>query len=423
MTDIEELLRDELLAQAGQVHSGQLRELLIPRRRAALRRPRRMLPWLAPAAAALAVLSVIMGARVVLPGGALRPAAGALAGMPRFYVSVPYAGGSLRFRGVVVKSSATGTAIATVTVPGRSVVTVLAAADDRTFVLATWAPGPPSNRIAGSEVFYRMRLSASGQPGPLQRLPVNFPAPLLAGIALSPDGSTLAAVDDRSVALVSLRTGAVLRSFSVPQDGNCLLMSFVRGNQTLAFRCGLDLYNVQLRVLDTRAPGGTLLGDSRVVPLRLGGRPFYNGLITAGGSRLLVWSQLRAPAPGVPGDEVLWEFSMRTGRKLGTVLRLPTVDRFAPFADIFSADPTGRHLLIGGLVAVGTIELGTITPYPEPYIKPGTRPTPGVIPPLITPSPYIATKPKTEHFFGRIDNGQFTRLAVGGQGILQFSVW
>jgi hypothetical protein len=230
---------------------------------------------LAPLGAALAVVAVAV-AMVVLghtvrhsvppsrpaPSGPgpvqAGPAAASYAAggrVPPYYVSIESHGNPNFNRSyAVVRSTATGSVLGTISAAGGgTVVTATASADDRTFVLdeQPWVP-PQShaNQFFEPRTFILFRLDASGQPGTLTRLSMSVPSgALMTGFALSPDASQLAiAVEPNNdkadpglqqIRLYSLATGAE-RIWSAdstigfgPDDARSL--SWTEDERTLAF--------------------------------------------------------------------------------------------------------------------------------------------------------------------------------------------
>jgi hypothetical protein len=260
---------------------------------------------LAPLGAALAVVAVAV-AMVTLghteryPGTASGPgpsASGVITAgppvasyvasglVPPYYVSIESR--SILNRGpsyAVVRSTATGSALGTIVPPTAGTITgASAAADDRTFVLEEQPWASPQSRADQSFepcTFYVFRLGASGQPGPLTRLPVSVPSGvLLIGFALSPDGSQLALAVQlnnvkaesglQQIRVYSLSTGAV-RTWSVGgiigQGGPEIpSVSWTADERTLAFDWQANGNGAQLGtyLLNLRAGGTNLLADSR----------------------------------------------------------------------------------------------------------------------------------------------------------------
>jgi hypothetical protein len=388
MTDLQTRLREVLRAEAGRAQPDLLRELRLPPRRRRgrrrLRRPEaagpgrgsRMLPWLAPLAAALAVIAVISAVRLSVddPAGdvpattpdvspaAARPAAP----IPSFWVSAALNGQDRAW----VNNPVTGQVISKVGVTGQLPVAIAAAADDRTFVVVF------RDLYNGAiTTFTRLALDASGHPASFTRLPVKLPAnsslPDTGGVALSPDGQTmalsltvgkspaeirkdpkLAEVQTGEIELVALRTGAT-RAWTVPSGHAVTDLSWAHGDQTLAFLAsgpgGLppndDL--TQVRVLDVSRPAGGLLAASTPVRLATAGGRIQSMQVTDDGSMVVGWTRMptQAKVPG-RGTLVLTEYAVRTGRQLRVFSRLPTVNGNVGDGLVYSADPSGQHVLI-----------------------------------------------------------------------------
>jgi hypothetical protein len=426
MSDLEDRLRAGLRAEAQRTQPQHLRELQVPaRRRGGARR------WLAPAAALVAVavvatvIGVVAGDRHDSGPASLSPSASVSPGrsqpapsvtpsspspsttapaaaMPSFYVAAG-AGQSTR---LMVRASATGAITADLTtlpdVPGvladdRSPVVVglvAAAAGDRTFVISFHR----QQIAAGSQTitwFYRLTLNPDGTVSGLHRLPLTIQPGAgryqAYAMALSPDGATLAVAVDvvpgdqarqpatghASVEVVSLRTGAK-RTWTAPASTELQNLSWVSGT-TLGFSSGpAGLYGTtsyQVRTLDTAGPTGDLMSRSRRVALATPG-PVESALLTDGGRIVVAF----AVAP--PGA-VLADYSARTGRQLRVLATVPAGAQSGATGTVWSADPSGQHLLIGGFETTGL---------PSP-------PSGGYLPAAAD-----------GQYFGRVDDGRFTPL-------------
>jgi hypothetical protein len=196
MTDLEDRLRRDLKERAERAQPGSIRPLTVP----PARKRTRMARWLAPAAAAAAVLCVAAGVSLVGPQGGVRPGgpapiAGLAGPMPPYYVTVfqRYVGPQGRITTTAaVHNSATGALLTTVpvpTLPSGQGPTITAAADDRTFIITELVQNGTHN-IAW---FFRLRVAAHGRSASLTRMPIIVPASLsVDDVALSPDGSRLA---------------------------------------------------------------------------------------------------------------------------------------------------------------------------------------------------------------------------------------
>jgi hypothetical protein len=411
MTDLQTRLREVLRAEAGRAQPDLLRELRLPPRRRGRRRLRRpgaagpgrgsrLLPWLAPLAAALAVVAVISAVRLSVadPAGdvpatnpdvspaAISPAAASPAApIPSLWVSAARHGQAR----VWVNNSVTGQVISKVGVAKQLPIAISAAADDRTFVVVFQ---DLYNEVITT--FTRLALTASGKPASFTRLPLRLPAngslQTTGGMALSPDGQTLALalnigqsqaairkdpklaqVETGEIELVSLRTGAT-RTWVVPSGQAVTDLSWARGDQTLAFLAsgpgGLPNDDLtQVRVLDVSRPAGALLAASTPVRLATAGGRIQSMQVTDGGSMVVGWTRMpsRAKVQG-RGTLVLTEYSVRTGRQLRIFSRLPTVSGNVGYGLVYSADPSGQHVLIYLNTSVARVDNGRVTRLASP---------------------------------------------------------
>jgi hypothetical protein len=366
MTDIENRLRDELRAEAQRAQPHMLRELRVPRRRRAAWAK----PWMAPAAAVIAVAAVITGVRFATGDLHALPAATGQAGMPPFYIVNQGTGP------VVVRRSANGTVVARVSPPaGKLFGSVAAASDGRTFVLSAGR---------GTVLwFYRLHLAANGKPRPLtvlrftvhQVMTQGKTGYVLGGIGLSPDGTELAVAlvpgrEGRQGAftqtararleVASLRTGDV-HTWTAPAKVIISDLSWENGGRKLAYlSSSLPSQNaliVHMSILDTTSTGSDLAASSARVTLRAA-TPVLSAVITPGGRDVIAWTGLS------PGSSalVLCEFSVRTGQRLRVLYRGPGHGNFITYGFLtISADPSGRHLLISGIPVQGrTLLLGRV---------------------------------------------------------------
>jgi hypothetical protein len=458
VTDIETRLREGLRAEAARVQPHLLRELRVParrRRRGAPRRGPRMLRWLAPLAAALAVVAVISAVRLTVdarpraprPVADMSPAvtAAPAAPMPQYYVSANVHTQDRAW----INDSATGQVIAKVGVPGQLPIAITAAADDRTFIIVF------QDLYRGQFVtFTRLTLGADGHPASFRKLPLKLPASTalqgaadVADVALSPDGQTLALsltievstaalkanpkADQNvksEIELVSLRTGATRTWAAAPGDF-IEDLSWARGSQTLAFLAAAQHSTPndnasQVRVLDVSRPPGGLLTSSSRVPLRTAGGLVQSMLVTDNGSRVVAFTRL-PPAKGVRkgrGTLILAEYSASTGRQLQVLSRLLTRNGFPADGVVNSADPSGQHLLVNTLRADGTY---TVLVPPTPKVTTVT-PLPGSSgsPRTFTQQPQASQQLRVATFFGRLDNGRATSLPnPGEQDPTEFGAW
>ncbi|MGD0244475.1 MAG: hypothetical protein ABSB59_29700 [Streptosporangiaceae bacterium] len=287
MNIIEERIRAAARAAADTVTPDSVPDLELPAARSRRLGRRHRPAWthwaarLAPVAAALAVVTIVITVMTVSPaphqggpdlatGTATRPAvpAGPPASsyvrsgqVPPYYVAITAAGAAVRL-------TASGATVAAIkpSQPGGSVIAVTAAADDRTFVLAE-----ESQELKVS--FYEYRLGTSGRPGGPARLPMSVAeAKTLTGVALSPDGTMLAlalAPGDsvQQIKLYPVRGGPA-RTWSATGgttggDLSTISLSWTDDQRTLAFDwSGGPVESV--RRLDTSSAGGSLLTASHL---------------------------------------------------------------------------------------------------------------------------------------------------------------
>ena len=405
MTPLEDRVRDAIRAKAAEVPPGSVPPLRLPARRRSpfslthggrerpggpAARARAGRAWAAPLAAAAgvaAVLAVVFALTGVIHSG--RSANGhpsGLAALPRYYVALtftsdePFGGyGQLSTpqTKAVIRATATGRALATVTPPWPygTFAGVSAAAGDRTFVVAAQklaripldgAPTVPATR------FFLLRLGPGlGRPvGRVTLTPLPIPA-IPAGtevsdFALSPDGSRLAVVSGRSdrpgldaydklkLSVYNLYAGTE-RTYHPGSVGNTPGVPFTwitqnslswgTDNRTLAFVYGAWRGQEGVRFLDTARPGSGLLANSRVAVPQ---------------SRTTWWTQVQLTAdgqtiignvnnPDVNGSvERLVQVSARTG-KIVRVLHV-TRQMADDVVQVHWMSPSGRVLIVTDLL-------------------------------------------------------------------------
>jgi hypothetical protein len=365
-------------------------------------------------AAARAGIGVIAGVQLSVPAPPARPAGPpappAAAGLPRFYLEIPDGGGDIDEPAITVRRSADAAAVSQVSVPGV-ILGEAATVNDRTFILAGWSK--PSG--TSPTMFYRLTLSSSGHVRRLQQLnlkglqvPVGPHGYGAGSLALAPDGQTLAfavnpsgeeaeVVSGRArIEVVSLRTGAV-RTWTAPSLYYLSELSWARRTQSLQFLAVYERtggpYTNTLRRLDLSRPGAALLAASRPVPIPASTGEVTSALAVDNGRVVLAWTSKPADAEHHPADSVLSEFSARTGRRLRVLMTFHSLGTFAGNGELWSADPSGQHLIIGGTDITGLRKV------PDKITLPGgsTVVTGGV-------------QPVSRMLFGRLDNGRYTPL-------------
>jgi hypothetical protein len=241
-------------------------------------------PWatrLAPVAAALAVLAIVISMVIVShtergssAGSATAAAAppGIPAGPPAaWYVVrglIPRYFVALTSSDAVVRRTIDGRTVATIepSRPGGTVVAVTAAGDDRTFVLSE------QGRDRKAVTFYRFWLNASGQPGALTRLPMSVAdGKTMTGLALSPDGTQIAIAIAPGGGIQQVKLypvgGTSVRTWSatggtIGDPFETRSLSWTTSQRTLAVNWSAGLTR-SVRLLDLDSTGGSLLAASR----------------------------------------------------------------------------------------------------------------------------------------------------------------
>jgi hypothetical protein len=400
MTRMEERLKDALLASADRVQDHRLRPFpdLEPGTR---RRSRLNQAWLVPVAAAASVVLVI-GLVLAVTGGPKNPAGtartspsvgGTATGFPKYFADLEGLG---QARNVVVRSTSTGSVVASVAAPAPRGWTMLfdaiaAAPDDRTFYVGYQAARygkPPQVWI------YRLTITNSGSATPLTPIKggvISGSVELGTGgtMAVSPDGTKLALTADTTdglnnntegwadkIIVVDLPTGArstwqggMYRSgktFTIPSiswtpDGQSLIYlgawcNFPAGtNICTGANSSQDGYrDTQVRSLSVATGGGPL--DRSVLLFSQSGRYPVIAAAIAGpdGSdlSLVVLSGL-LPAKAKAGSARVWSkvavehVSAVSGSLLGVDYRGSNSAGIWPAGVWFGADPSGQYLFFG----------------------------------------------------------------------------
>jgi hypothetical protein len=277
----------------------------VSRRRGRAPSPRRRWgSWLAPVAAAAAVLVIAIALVAVrdMPGGRPTSTPGPVlpaAGLPTYYLTFSQpAGAATTPVGLVLAATLTGKKLSTLQPPrGLSFAGITGAADDRTFVAdAHWEPYGVSGSAGRSRTWYLVRVAGAGSRASLtmRKLPIR-PTPvgtMVDAIALSPDGTKLAVASEplsdnpreqQQLRVYSVATGAVLHTWSSsagqfrPIEGGGgdggdpnATIAWV-GERALAFNQGArgksGFVTLEVKVLDLSRPDGDLLGSSRTAAI------------------------------------------------------------------------------------------------------------------------------------------------------------
>jgi hypothetical protein len=359
--------------------------------------------WLAPLAAAAAVV-VIVAAALALIGGPSRsgpPQAAAPASVPPYYVALTMTGNADCCRRLVdpptdavVRATATGTALATIKPPRPygTFVGVTGAAGDRTFVLAAQELASLPLSEAPATGFFLLRIDPAN-PVPSARarltpLPITVPPDTgVTGLALSPDASKLAISEVYAVAgppaihVVTLATGAERvwpattggPTFGPGTTGEPL--SWAQDERTVAF----ILAGTQVRLLDTAAPGSSLLASSRLVvsvPASSNSPNWEQVMITPDGQTIIAvigTNEVVHTGHGVTVLQELVTFSARTGQLLHVLNRIPI---YGYPEQVLWASPSGQVLIVSGTqpgatarffdtaATAGILSAGRFTPIP-----------------------------------------------------------
>ncbi|HUB41373.1 MAG TPA: hypothetical protein VMA72_21225 [Streptosporangiaceae bacterium] len=387
MTHLEERLRRGMKDYSERVRPEAIRPLREPSRA----RRSRVVRWLAPAMAAVAVTGVIVG--VSLSGqrterpGATQPGqtrGSALKGMPRYYVTVfeTYAGSrNSPIEEAVVHDSATGAALSSVRVPlvkvqgGYGGPAITAAANDRTFVVLE----------TGTTSFFRLRVAADGRSVTRSRLRIGGMAPYEGdSVALSPDGTQLAmqvqhcphkgSCEYTGIRIVTLASG-VAHSWTTREAGAPFVISWV-GNDQVAFEWEGQSQS-GYRLLNVSGPGGNLLASRPIASPQPEPTDYTPAALVTANGRTVFTSNVKIIPDGHGTNTVvarIMELDARTGRLL-RVLRTVTVrgvsrtqgmnsaTSLSQACNVLSLAPSGVHLLVA-CYAFGRLDGNVFTPLP-----------------------------------------------------------
>jgi hypothetical protein len=351
------------------------RTFLKPGRPAGLGQARRITGRLAaPVLSGLAVAAVLVS--LTMAGGAApardRAVAPSVPARPRYYVTI---NGLPPNAKAIVHSTRTGQALTSVSLPGDAeVATVAAAPSDREFFFAVVEPGQSTNP---NTYLYPLRRSASGHWHLAARTLLIRGGKDLAGvtgIAVSPDGSKLAATvaDFRGtsqipigeIKIFPLRGGAA-RVWAAPSHLADLADPAWASNTSLGFLWfdhfktnnghGHLATRTQERLLDTTASGHDLL-SSRVLTTASGPHAFLLGSadLTHGGSQIVASAARNVPFTGTPGTAVirLETISAATGK----VIKVPAT-RTVHYGTVSARSQADSSLQVLGLDASGRYAL------------------------------------------------------------------
>ena len=313
--------------------------------------------WLIPLAAAVAVLAVVAGALAVggaLPVSRTPPAAPIQTSVPPYYVALVNTASPAQPRTVAtVRETTTGAAIARITPPRPyiSFDAVSGAADDRTFVLEALGKMIRGNGVV-PERFYRLHINPSATSAAGRAQLTALPAIDISGgnelqaMALSPDGSSLAAILTHGIwdylYVYNLPTGPTriwirklcryCRQTELgmgPGAGPtaAVTLSWTADGKSLAFVPGAG--TSQLRLLDLGAPGENVQPNSKPLAIPRTPTAQWSQAYMTPDAKTVFLSCMSAWG-GTPANFSQWvsllRFSARTG-KLTTINKLTLVNR------------------------------------------------------------------------------------------------
>jgi hypothetical protein len=281
-------------------------------RRARGGHPLRWRSWLAPVAAATAVVALAVTLVIIkdLPNGGMvssnPPASAGPGGIPRYYVALsPTSSKSGAANRVVAGDSLTGKTIAAFLPPaGTSFASVYGAADDRTFIVFSVANARnPKLGQAGS--WYKMTIApGTARLATLTHLPIE-PRYGVVATALSASGKELAVATEaaaaaggapvKELATFSVATGRLLHSWTTKDATALLPAASLPGATPSLFSVLTWTDNDQAITFTAVGPAPTALGTLTV--RKLNATPAGNGDLMAASQ--VIWT---APTTGTPTD-------------------------------------------------------------------------------------------------------------------------
>ena len=384
MTPLQNKLRAALRETADEVHAQAPPLRLSPHPRASRNATWRA--WAAPLTAAALVVATVAASLAVAGSLKHQPAAaGPQAGpdsVPAYYVALTTTAkpqsdlenmldsASQTDSAAELRSTWTSAVLAKITPPKPyvSFTGVTAAADDRTFVLSAQGPTLRVEPPFPAQRFFLLRIDPAARAGARMTLTALPAADVPAGdeitnMALSPDGTHLAAETARSLAgesklnVFDLATGTE-RSWSVSTCPGCVssgggmlwfgvdtdAVSWTADSRHVAF-----IWYATVRLLDTRAAGSGLLTDSKTVATWTGGLKGLNqwrgAIITPDGRTVLGIEQLAGNNLNGPIREHLVSWSAATGRQTAVLSNLNAL-KLGDFEQILYTSADGSVLVL-----------------------------------------------------------------------------
>jgi hypothetical protein len=345
--------------------------------------------WLVPLAAAASVALVIAASLAVSgvlharhPATARHPA-GPFAGVPPYYLVLRGTNPSptaLQPQFALIKATATGAVVAKITPPKPygTFVAVTAAAD-RTYVLAA-SPWRVHHVDGGVDVpesptkFFLLRLGPHGRPAHLTALPIAPQPGTAANIAVSPDGSKLAVAvrggeaggPSAAITVFNLATGSG-RVWTWPggdpitnnAGGAGEVLSWTTDGRTLAFQQWVG-NSIDIRLLDTTSPGGSLRSDSRLAVQWKGDAETFHfvhgkasnvifgfsAIITGDGTKIVAATASETKHP-LNSELAFTEFSASTGKVVDVLSRWPIPGLYpGQTQDVLWTNSSGSTLIV-----------------------------------------------------------------------------
>jgi hypothetical protein len=355
-----------------------------------------------PLAAALAVVALaatlvlVRGLSATDSGSHPVPAATStsvvspVSGVPQYFVEIN------NVDGATIPGVPTGAALLGDTSTGKRVRVIMpwyggafsgaglaGSSDDRTFVMEAVPAASNSQTVQPKDSWVVLHLSP-GAARPVQLAPLPITSSLvgdyLEGLALSPDGSTLAVLyqpakdgvvngdmhglvpsAQATLRTYSVATGRVLHTWTAPAADSTLNgfpdLTWLDDGHTLAFVYPNMATHRYVRTLDTAAPGTGLIGDSRPVFSVPAGHACDSTLLMTADGKSVICGNL-APNSGwcATGQLAFTAYSVATGKLDRTLYRYQGGCHFGTATVVWAKSAA---------LAIGWIAVSKpVTPYP-----------------------------------------------------------